>query len=128
MKTKLPSLPNDRSSRFVVSVAVGLLLFGLVVLFSLLVADIDDGDRDGSSGRCSPAIAGTVDRVTCLPYGSTGTAAAGTNNSRSSAQKQPKTPAAKPPAAPKAPAPATPKVPAAPAVKAPAPPPARLTK
>ncbi|MFJ1552770.1 hypothetical protein [Streptomyces mirabilis] len=122
MKTKLPPLPNDRSSRLVVSVAVGLLLFGLVILFSLLVADIDDGDLDGSSGRCTPAIAGTVDPVTCLPYGSTGAAAAGTNNSGSSAQKQPRAPAAKPPAAPKVPAPA------APAVKAPAPPPVRLTK
>ncbi|MFD7501577.1 hypothetical protein [Streptomyces sp. NPDC059850] len=113
--TKLLPPPNDRTSRLIVCVAVGLLVFALVILFSLLVADVDDdSDRDGSSGRCAPAVAGTVDPVTCLPYGSTGAGAAGTNNSGSSTQKQPKAPAVK--------------APAAPAPKAPAPPPVRLTK
>ncbi|MDH6449599.1 pyruvate/2-oxoglutarate dehydrogenase complex dihydrolipoamide acyltransferase (E2) component [Streptomyces sp. SAI-119] len=124
--TKLLPPPNDRTSRLIVSVAVGIFVLALVVLVAFLAADVDVDDSNGSSGRCAPAFAGTVDPVTCLPYGSTG-AAAGTNNSGSSAQK-PKAPAAKPPAAPKAPAPAAPKAPAAPAVKAPAPPPVRLTK
>ncbi|MFI7299307.1 hypothetical protein [Streptomyces sp. NPDC050121] len=93
--TKLLSPPNDRTSRLVVSVAVGLFVFGLVILFSLLAADIDvDDDSDGSSGRCAPAVVGAVDPVTCLPYGSTG--AASTSNSGSSTQKQPKAPAPPP--------------------------------
>ncbi|MBK3639524.1 hypothetical protein [Streptomyces sp. MBT33] len=125
MKSKLSPLPNDRNSRLIVSVAVGLLVFGLVVLFALLVAEVDVDD-DSTSRRCPGYAVGTVDPVTCLPYGSSGTAVS-TNQSGSSgssprkpAQAQPKAPVAKPPAAPKAPA--------APAVKAPAPPPVRLTK
>jgi hypothetical protein len=105
VKTKLPPLPNDRTSRLVVSVAVGVLVFGLVVLFALLVANVDVDD-DSTSHRC-PGVVGTVDPVTCLPYGSSGGAAAGTNHSGSSgsstrkpAQTQPKAPAAKAPAAP----------------------------
>ncbi|MFE2181394.1 hypothetical protein [Streptomyces sp. NPDC059455] len=71
-------------------------MVALLVLFALLVADVDD-DR-GHPGRCAPAVAGTVDPGTCLPYGRAGAAAAGTNHSASSArkpaQKQPKAPAA----------------------------------
>ncbi|MFF8789169.1 hypothetical protein [Streptomyces sp. NPDC015125] len=116
--TKLLPSPNDRPTRLIVSIAIGLLV-SLVTLFSLLAASGDDSDRDGSSGRCAPAVEGTVDPVTCLPGSSTGAAAANTNNSGSGTQ-QPKASTAKPPAAPKAPA--------APAPKAPAPPPVRLTK
>jgi hypothetical protein len=94
----------------VVSVAVGVLVFALVVLFALLVAD-DDTDSDSSSRRCPGHAVGTVDPLTCLPYGHShgfGGASAATN-SGSSARKpvqQPrqKAPAAKAPAAPKAPA------------------------
>lgn len=114
--TKLPmaKFPDDRVSRLVVSAAVGALVFGLVVLFALLVADVDDGS-DGSSRRCPGYTVGTVDPVTCLPYGSAGAPPAGTNHSGSGSSTE-----RKPAAPPKAPAPAA-KVPAAP--KAPAAPP-----
>lgn len=82
-------------------------MFGLVVLFTLLVVDVDG--RDGRSRRC-PDISG-VTSVTCLPSGhSSGGSAAGTNNSGRSAQK-PKAPATKVPAAK---VPAARKIPAAP--------------
>jgi hypothetical protein len=104
VKTQLPPLPNDRTSRLIVSVAVGVLVLALVVMLACLVAD---DDSDSSSRRC-PGVVGTVDPVTCLPYGSGGVAAPGTNHSGSSAQKpaqrQPKAPAVKVPTAPKAPA------------------------
>lgn len=116
MKTQFSPLPNDRRSRLIVSVALGVLVFALVVLFACLVANSDDDSSRGGSSRACPAPAGTVDPVTCLPYGSSATVAPGTNNSGSSAQR----PAQKPQApAPKAPAPAAPvvKVPAAPPVR-----------
>ncbi|MGW4087043.1 hypothetical protein ACWEGS_28825 [Streptomyces sp. NPDC004822] len=99
MSQLLPS--NDRTSHLIVANVVGLLVFALVILVAVLVAD-DDGS-DGSSGHCTPAVAGPVDPVTCLPYTGTGTGHTGTNNSGSSGQR-PKTPAVKVPAAPKAPA------------------------
>ena len=108
MKTQFPQPPNDRRSRLIIAVAVGVFVCALVVLFAFLVADVAD-DSDSSSRHC-PGVAGTVDPVTCLPYGSAGAAPAGTNHSRSgssTARKpaaQPKAPAAKVPAAPKAPA------------------------
>ncbi|QFG13336.1 membrane protein [Streptomyces phage Gilgamesh] len=102
--------PDDRKSRLIVSFAVGCIVLGLVLLVALLVDDTHDDDSGHGTGRCAPAVAGTVDPVTCLPYGSTGMP--GTNNSGNSAQR-PKAPAAKAPAAPKPPA-AAPKVPAAP--------------
>lgn len=104
--TKLPR-QDDRTSRLVISVAAGLLVFGLAVLVALLAAAVDDD----SSRRC-PRY--TVDPVTCLPYGPAGAAPAGTNHSgsNSSTTRKPvqpkapavKTPDAKVPAAPKAPA------------------------
>ncbi|QOV40214.1 hypothetical protein IM697_18505 [Streptomyces ferrugineus] len=102
------SAPNDRTSRLVVSVAVGALVFGLVVLFALLVADVDD-DSDSSSRRCPGYVVGTLDPVTCLPYGSAGAAPAGTNHAgsgSSTARKlaaPPKAPAPKVPARPRPP-------------------------
>ncbi|MGW7691236.1 hypothetical protein ACWGMA_20570 [Streptomyces asiaticus] len=101
MKSNPWSLPNDRRSCLAISVAVGVIVFGLVVLFALLVTDLDD-DR-GCTGRCTPGFAGIVDPVTCLPYGSAGPAAPLTNHSGNSAQKQPKAPAANASAVPKAP-------------------------
>ncbi|MFD9395017.1 hypothetical protein ACFWBB_31095 [Streptomyces sp. NPDC060000] len=107
--TKLPmtKLRDDRTSRLIVSAAAGVLVFGLVVLFAILVADVDiDDDSDGRSRRCPGYAVGTVDPVTCLPYGSGGAAHAGTNHSgsgSSTARKPaapPKAPAAKAPAAP----------------------------
>lgn len=82
------------------------------MLVALLAADVDDD----SSRRCPGYTVGTVDPVTCLPYGSTGAAPAGTNHSgsnSSTARKpvQPKAPAVKAPAAK---VPAAPKAPAAP--------------
>jgi hypothetical protein len=102
--TKLPA-PDDRASRLVISVAASLLVFALVVLVALLAADVDDD----SSRHCPGYAVGTVDPVTCLPYGSAGAAPAGTNHSGSNSgtvrkPAQPKAPAAKVPAAPKAPA------------------------
>ncbi|MFE4580174.1 hypothetical protein [Streptomyces chartreusis] len=122
--TKLPmtklSAPDDRTSRLVVAAAVGILVFGLVVLFALLVADVDDEDSGHSSHRCPGYAVGTVDPVTCLLYGSAGAPPAGTNHAGSNSST-PRKPAA-PPKAPGLKAPAAPKVPAAPAAKAPAPP------
>ncbi|MFE6639547.1 hypothetical protein ACFVFT_38465 [Streptomyces tendae] len=90
--------PDDRQSRLIVSFAVGCcIVLGLVLLVALLVDDTHDDDSGHGTGRCALAVAGTVDPVTCLPYGSTGVP--GTNNSGSSAQR-PKAPAAKAPAAP----------------------------
>ncbi|MEU9781452.1 hypothetical protein AB0H92_10845 [Streptomyces phaeochromogenes] len=117
MKTEFPSLPNDRTSRLIIALTAGILVFGLVVVFALLAADV--AEDSGSSSRRCPGVVGTVDPVTCLPYGSGAAAAPGTNTSGSIAQK-PKAPAAKVPAAPKGPA--------APAPKAPAAPPVRITK
>ncbi|MDI3101960.1 hypothetical protein QJ054_33540 [Streptomyces sp. AN-3] len=103
--------PDDRQSRILYSFAAGCLVLALVIFVAMLVNDTADGDSgQHSTGRCAPAVAGTVDPVTCLPYGSTG--APGTNDSGSSAQR-PQAPAAKAPAAPKPAAPA-PKAPAAP--------------
>ncbi|WP_087793316.1 hypothetical protein [Streptomyces sp. CS159] len=100
---------EDRHSRLIIAAGAGAIVFALVLLFALLVHDAD-GDDSGSgqhTGHCAPALAGTVDPATCLPYGS-GAAAPGTNDSRSSVRKpapaQPKQPAAKAPAVPKAPA------------------------
>ncbi|MCG8971816.1 hypothetical protein [Streptomyces sp. CL12-4] len=117
MKTE-PSY-DDRQTRIIHSFVAGCLALALVILVALLVHDAtDDPDSGPSTGRCAPAMAGTVDPVTCLPYGQPGGAAApATNNSGSSAQT-PKAPA-KAPTAPKPAAPA-PKAPAAP-VKVPAP-------
>ncbi|MFF4543678.1 hypothetical protein ACFY1J_05435 [Streptomyces sp. NPDC001406] len=116
MKPKPPS--DDRQSRLIISVAVGVIVLALVILVALLVDHAVDDDSDSSPGRCAPALAGTVDPVTCQPYG--GIPAGTTNSSKtgSTARKPavpaPKAPAAKAPAAPKAPAPAAPKAPAAP--------------
>ncbi|MFJ4084951.1 hypothetical protein ACIP2Z_39160 [Streptomyces iakyrus] len=101
------SVPDDRTSRLVVAVAAGVLVFGLVILFSVLLADVDD-DSDSHSHRCAGYAVGTVDPVTCLPYGSAAAPPAGTNHSGSGSST-----ARKPAAQPKAPAPA-PKAPAAP--------------
>ncbi|WP_108934692.1 hypothetical protein [Streptomyces ardesiacus] len=97
---------EDRHSRLIIAVGVGAIVFALVLLFALLVHAADDDSGSGSgqrTGHCAPALAGTVDPVTCLPYGS-GAAAPGTSDSRSSVRKpapaQPKQPPAKAPAAP----------------------------
>jgi hypothetical protein len=113
VKSQFPQL-DDRGSRLIIALGAGVLVFALVMLFSLLFAHVDD-DSDSSSRRC-PGVAGTVDPVTCLPYAGSGYAHASTNNSGSSAQQQPrqKVPAAKVPAAPKAPAAPAPKAPATP--------------
>ncbi|MFF0698377.1 hypothetical protein ACFYU4_37805 [Streptomyces tendae] len=94
---------DDRHSRLIIAAGVGTIVFALVLLFALLVHGADGNDSDQHTGRCAPALAGTVDPVTCLPYGS-GAAVPGTNDSRSSVRKpapvQPKQPAAKAPAVP----------------------------
>ncbi|MFM9686944.1 hypothetical protein [Streptomyces galilaeus] len=97
--TKFPA-PDGRTSRLVVSAAVGVLVFGLVVLFALMAADVDDQDSDGSSHRCAGYA---VDPVTCLPYGSEGAPPAGTSHSGSGSST-----GRKPAAPPKAPAPKAP--------------------
>ncbi|MEU9355066.1 hypothetical protein AB0D65_29730 [Streptomyces griseoloalbus] len=89
--------PDDRQSRLLVSFAVGCIVLALVIFVALLVDDTEDDSGQHSTRRCAPAVAGTVDPVTCLPSGSTG--AGSTNNSVSSAQR-PQAPAAKAPAAP----------------------------
>ncbi|SEE82615.1 hypothetical protein SAMN05216483_6673 [Streptomyces sp. 2131.1] len=100
-------MTDDRTSRLVVSARVVALVLGLVVLLALLVTD---GDHDGSSRRCPGHAVGTVDPVTCLPYGPAGAPHAGTNHAGSGPSTarrpavRPKAPAAKVPAAPKAPA------------------------
>lgn len=95
---------DDRHSRLIIAVGVGAIVFALVLLFALLVHGTDGDDNGQHTGRCAPALADTVDPVTCLPYGS-GAAAPGTSDSRSSVRKpapaQPKQPPAKAPAAPK---------------------------
>ncbi|MFE1206409.1 hypothetical protein ACFW5V_32500 [Streptomyces sp. NPDC058762] len=115
---------NDRHSRLIIALGVGALVLALVLLVALLVHAAGGDDSSQHTGRCAPALAGTVDPVTCLPYGQPGAAAVPpTNHSGSSAQR-PKAPAVKAPA-PKAPAPKAPAAPKAPvAPKAPAAPPA----
>ncbi|MFG2408819.1 hypothetical protein ACGFR8_31635 [Streptomyces brevispora] len=99
MKTN--PMHHDRQSRLLTSVAVGCIVFAMVLLLLLvavLVGEAVDDEGGHRSGRCAPA--------TCQPYGSSGTVPVpGTNDSRSSAQKpKQNAPAAKVPAAPKAPA------------------------
>ncbi|MEE1764342.1 hypothetical protein [Streptomyces sp. SP18BB07] len=99
MKTK--PLPNDRPSHLlIVAVTVGIIVLGLVL--AALLAD----DDSTSTRHCPMTTVTTVNPATCLPYGSSGGAAApGTNDSGSRARKPAqKPPAAKVPAAPKAPA------------------------
>lgn len=97
MKTK--TLPDRTSHPLIIAVAVGIIVLGLV-LAALLA------DDDSTSTRHCPTTVTTVNPATCLPYGSSGGAAApGTNDSGSRARKPAqKPPAAKVPAAPKAPA------------------------
>ncbi|MFN1193313.1 hypothetical protein ACK03K_34180 [[Kitasatospora] papulosa] len=104
MKTNLPHY--DRQTRVLGCFVAGCVVVALLLLVVVLVVAVDE-DRSGhSSGRCAPAVAGTVDPVTCLPYGTSGsTTAPRTKDSGSSIQKpKQNAPAAKAPSAPKAPA------------------------
>jgi len=103
-------LHHDRTARLITAVGAGVLVFVLVVLFACLIGG---GESRGGSSRHCPAHVGTVDLVTCLPYGSAGTPPAATNHSgsgSSTARKpaQPKAPAVKAPVAPAPRAPAAP--------------------
>ncbi|MFI9772226.1 hypothetical protein ACIHJG_35990 [Streptomyces sp. NPDC052415] len=94
MKSPFPSPQTERTSRLIVAVAIGILVFCLVFLFASLVAEVDG--RDGSSRSC-PGVVGTVDPA------STGTNPAGSSsNPVRKPAEHPKAPAAKAPAAPKA--------------------------
>lgn len=108
----------DDRSRLIVSLGVGVLVLALVLLVAILADHAVDDDSDSNPGRCSPAIAGTVDPVTCHPYGRTHAGSSQSSRTGSTTKKPtvpaPKAPTAKAPAAPKAPAPAAPKAPAAP--------------
>lgn len=108
---KTHTLSDDRRSRLIISVGVGVIVCPLVLLVALLVDDATHGgDNDSSTGRCAPAVVGTVDPVTCLPYGVPGAGVApGTHGSGRSAQ-QPKAPAAKVPPAPAVKIPVAPRV------------------
>ncbi|GGR54255.1 hypothetical protein [Streptomyces griseomycini] len=109
MKTNLPR--DDRQFRLFISFSIGCVVLALVLCVAFLAADATRApSKDSSPGRCAPALAGTVDPVTCKPYGPG--VVPGGSNPDSSARKPART-------QPKAPAPAAPKVPAAPAVKAP---------
>ncbi|MFE7072608.1 hypothetical protein ACFU96_21255 [Streptomyces sp. NPDC057620] len=114
MKSKFPTV-DSRLSALLTALVVGVLVFGAVVLFAILVSHIDEGNGR-SSGSCPGHVTDGINPATCLPYGSGGAAVPGTNHSGSSRQKaipnQPKAPAARVPAAPPV------KVPAAPPVRA----------
>lgn len=114
MKSKLPRFDSSRSA-LLAALVVGVLASGVVVLFVLLVSNIDEGNGR-ISGSCPGHVVDGINPATCLPYGSGGVVVPGTNNAGSSGQKavpnQPKAPAARAPAAPPV------KVPAAPPVRA----------
>ncbi|MFD9190351.1 hypothetical protein ACFWCA_19235 [Streptomyces phaeochromogenes] len=118
MKSKFPRFDSRRSALLAALVA-GVLAFGVVVLFAVLVSSIDEGDGR-SSGSCPGRVVDGINPATCLPYGSGGTTAPATNHSGSSGQKA----ATRPPNAPAV------KVPATSAAKAPVPaaPPVKTTK
>ncbi|MET9776213.1 hypothetical protein ABZ023_18465 [Streptomyces sp. NPDC006367] len=108
MKTKNP--PGDRVSHLIIGVGVGILVFALVILVAVLVHD-DGTDKERSTGRCAPAVTGTVDPVTCQPYAPSGAVIVPPASGSGSSAQRPQAPAVKAPAVK---APPAPKAPAAP--------------